>query len=334
MQEFVDATPEFEHRLLRAGRDGEYIPAEISERFVAVEELPQGTLPRLRAVRDAVRRIRPDVVHAHSSYAGLYVRLAVPATRRRRIVYSPHCFAFVRQDLGLASRMLIAAAEILLACNTTVIAACSLWERRVARRMPSRGAVYVPNTPRAAATQGHSGGPAADGAAPGAPIAVSLGRLGPQKDPALFLRAVTEARRTIPGLRGMWIGDGDPALRTALTEGGVEVTGWLPSGEVAARLAEASVYLHAAAWEGFPLAVLEAARAGVPVVARRIPAFEGMPERWLFDGPADAGRLIGSTLTDGGEANVAEWRAALRTNTPEHQRAALLRAYGRERARR
>lgn len=323
MQEFVEATPDFEHHLLRATRAGEYVPTDTTGRFASVRELPAGVLPRLRAVRSAVREVQPDVIHAHSSFAGLYVRTSVRSTSRRRIVYSPHCFAFFRGDLKFPPRALIAVIETALALNTDRIAACSSGERRVATWMPSRRrAVHVPNTPRAVSSKRGAERSAGDARV------VSSGRLGLQKDPAAFLQVVENARSLLPGLRATWIGDGDPGLRESLVRSGVTVTGWIPKDDVAAALAAADVYLHTAAWEGFPLAVLEAAAAEVPIVARRISAFDGMPRAWLFSSPAEGATLIAEAASGRRAENVEAWGRALAHNTVADQRAALLRVYG------
>lgn len=50
-----------------------------------------------RAVRElarVVRRLRPDVIHAHSSKAGAVARGARPAAPRVPVIYTPHGFAF------------------------------------------------------------------------------------------------------------------------------------------------------------------------------------------------------------------------------------------------
>lgn len=318
MQEFVDAVPECSHHLLRARRQGEYHDEDLSRRFESITSLPSGTGARIRAVRRRIAEVQPDVVHAHSSLAGFYVRLAVRATSRRRIVYSPHCFAFVRRDLPPVTRMAIAAAEYALAANTTAIAACSRFELRLASRMPSgRRARFVPNTPRAVAATRIPARAAA---------IVSTGRLGPQKDPRAFADVVTVLRASDPDITAEWIGDGDPALRDLLERRGVTVSGWVPTADVAQRLVAARVYVHTAAWEGFPLAVLEAVAAGVPVVARDIPAFQGMPDEWMFDEPARAAEVIRAAMQRPAD-NLADWRRALSGDTEEAQREALLGLY-------
>ena len=86
--QFVAATPEVEHHLLRGvsraefSDDGETI-------FASVGVLPGGSFGAHRAIRRAVRVLQPDVVHAHSSYAGLFVRTAVRSTPTLAKIASP-----------------------------------------------------------------------------------------------------------------------------------------------------------------------------------------------------------------------------------------------------
>src|SRR5665213_701495 len=62
-----------------------------------------GVLPSLRVLRKMMVDYRPIAIHAHSSFAGALVRL-LPAKDRIKIVYSPHCYAFERLDLGKLRR--------------------------------------------------------------------------------------------------------------------------------------------------------------------------------------------------------------------------------------
>lgn len=109
-------------------------------------------------------------------------------------------------------------------------------------------------------------------------VVTAVGRITGQKDPEWFLRFATHLRASGVPCRAQWLGAGDERLQEALRRGGVDVSGWLPRQEMLQRLASSSMYVHSAAWEGFPLSVVEAAGLGVPVVARCIPALESM--RW------------------------------------------------------
>ena len=112
-----------------------------------------------------------------------------------------------------------------------------------------------------------------------------LGRISPQKGPDFFRRAVELSQASALPLRWIWIGGGAAADERALREAGAEVTGWVSRSEALGWLATADVYVHTAAWEGFPVSLLEAAALGLPIVARRIPALESLGPPLLCDSP-------------------------------------------------
>ncbi|MEQ1737023.1 MAG: glycosyltransferase, partial [Rhodoglobus sp.] len=147
--QFVSSTPELEHHLLRGVRRSEF-STEDEAGFESVAVLPSGARPARAAIRRGAAAVQPDVVHAHSSYAGMFVRTALRTRPDRRLVYSPHCFAFERRDISPITRMLVRAAERVLARNTDTFAVCSPAEARAAAALSRRGArvIHVPNVAR------------------------------------------------------------------------------------------------------------------------------------------------------------------------------------------
>lgn len=293
-----------------------------------VEHLPWDAASPPRAARSLRRLLAADpadVVHAHSSFPGFYARL-LRARSTRRLVYTPHCFAFSRTDVGPAARGAFRLAERALAPRTTVLAACGPGEQRqaIAAGFAPARTLVIPHVPSIVVGAGVArlGGPA-DGR-----LRVGMmGRGGPQKDPGYFAARVDALRRTLPG-RGVdatWIGDGD---REALA--GVRVTGWLSADAVVDELRQLDVYLHSAAWEGFPIALLDAFAAGLPLLVRPIPALPDLPLALTVDGGLTG---LCRSVTDGGFArwsrdNRAQWAAYLGPLTPDAQRAALALAWG------
>jgi glycosyltransferase involved in cell wall biosynthesis len=71
----------------------------------------------------------------------------------------------------------------------------------------------------------------------------------------------------------VWIGGGDAEKEKVLKDAGVIITGWSERKEVLAQIASLDLYFHSAAWEGFPISVLEAAMYDVPVLLRGIGPF-------------------------------------------------------------
>lgn len=102
------------------------------------------------------------------------------------------------------------------------------------------------------------------------PLIVGVGRLMPQKRPEVFLDQAAVAAAAHPAVRILWVGGGH---RDPLWDGWVAARGlsgrvtripW--SDDVPSLLAAADVFLHTAAYEGLPLALLEAMAAGLPCV--------------------------------------------------------------------
>lgn len=211
--------------------------------------------------RRQLRAITPDVVVAHSSLAGGLARLVSGGVP---VVYQPH--AYVLEDHGrpYLARRLFWALEKALARRSLAVIVLSEREAAIARSLGSDQIVFVPNTSHAERVDNYRH----DG-----PV-VACGRLCRQKDPSWFAELASRSRREAPGRSWVWLGDGDPELRARLEAAGVRVTGWLSQQQVLEQLASAAVYVHTAAYEGFPLAVLDAATVGLPLMVREIPAFQ------------------------------------------------------------
>ncbi|MBX3100463.1 MAG: glycosyltransferase [Salinibacterium sp.] len=316
---YAAATPECEHHVLRGVGRSEFA-SDGEEVFASVRDLPSGALAARRAIRAATRELRPDVVHAQSSYAGVFVRMSLRSTSRQRIVYSPHCFAFERDDLSPLLRWAARAVETILARNTDTVATCSRAELATASRLGAR-AVYVPNVPS-------TGSPAAVTSTEGV---VAVGRIGAQKDPGFYGDVVDLLRARRPAVAAEWVGDGDDTdARADLERRGIRVTGWLSSAGAQSAVAGAAVYVHTAAWEGFPISILEAVELGIPVVAREVPTLAGALATPGLMTPAHVADAVEALLAGGPEArerNLLAWRDLLAGNSAEQQAAALRELY-------
>jgi glycosyltransferase involved in cell wall biosynthesis len=324
VEEYVRSTPELHHSVLYGSRPDSARGEDALRRFQSAAPLGTG-LQAVTRIRQEVRRLDVDVVHAHSSFAGLYARNALLA-RRTPVVYTPHCFAFERRDLPPAVRGGIRAAEFVLARNTSVFAACSNREGALARSLRRRARVHVvPNVADASQRPADSG----KGSRRGAPVIATNGRIGAQKDPAFFLATVRRLRERAPDVRAIWIGGGDAAEEARLRASGVEVTGWIPREEAVDRLGQADLYIHTAAWEGFPMAVLEASALELPIVARSIDALEITDRLMGAPSPELLADCAWKVLSDESVArrNRALWERKLAGNTRAAQRTALEAAY-------
>jgi glycosyltransferase involved in cell wall biosynthesis len=321
---YIRATPMFDHWLLTSARDGEDTGVTLAGQVRGWLRLPESHPARIRTIHHGYNLIRPDIVHAHSSYAGIYVR-ACPSIPADRIVYSPHCYAFERVDVVPPVRRMFRIAESILARRTGVVAAASPREAALARML--RGRQQVVCVPHAVRVQ-----PVIPAARPAEHevAAIAVGRICRQKDPDFLAEASMEARRRGWPIRWEWIGDGDPAGRERLKSAGVHVAGWLPRDEVLRRLGQAHVYVHTALWEVAPtMAMLEAAAAGLPMVVRSLPDLAALGLPGLVRTPESLAATV-RRMTDPAHRveHANRCRAALHEHTPEVQARCLAAAYG------
>ncbi|HBC0614731.1 TPA: glycosyltransferase, partial [Serratia marcescens] len=81
-----------------------------------------------------VRKEKPDVIHVHSTFAGVVCRLLTPLVRitcRPKIIYCPHAFSFL-MDTSEKKKKVYAKIEKILQKNTDVIICTSEYEKRTA----------------------------------------------------------------------------------------------------------------------------------------------------------------------------------------------------------
>jgi glycosyltransferase involved in cell wall biosynthesis len=223
-------------------------------------------------LREIIAHFEPDIIHGHSSKGGAIARLAVAGRRKRpAIVYTP---AAVAVDLGLHYRL----AEHALSPLTDVFVAVSASERQQLIDLhlgsPESVRVVSPTIDSAHfAPRDRRDARVAVGLG-SAPVVIGIGRLAPQKDPLGFVDAIIAARKLVPNLEAVWVGDGDlrdgmeAAIAGAGLEGIVRITGWLT--DVRPYIAACDVFLSCAAYESFGYVTAEALAMERPVVASRI----------------------------------------------------------------
>ncbi len=315
--DYVESRPDLKHDLVYADRPDARVLPRTSSIFDSQRQV-SGHLSWIRQLTKIMRSAPEGTVfHAHSSMAGLYVRLVSMWVRGRTTVYTPHCYAFERRDKSRAVIFAFYLVEKLLAwwSPATVVAACSPRELSLARTLRRRTTgVVVPNIAPAEIGWHPLRQPPAV-----RPVVVGAGRLSPQKDPSYFLACIKALRDAGVDVDARWLGDGNPEMRAALEDLGVEVSGWLDRPEFTAQLGKADVYIHTGAWEGFPITILEAVTAGVPTLARSIPSMQ----RYHFQlALAEADDIVGA---------LAELRDAKTWSRVENHHAWLLKVCSRER---
>jgi glycosyltransferase involved in cell wall biosynthesis len=322
---FVKSTPEIEHHLLFADRPDDHVTIPDDVRFASLSNLPRHPAKAMRAIVRTFRLIKPDWVHLHSSYAGVYGRLS--GLPKEQVIYSPHGYSFERSSSSPWMRSAFWAVERILSNHNGKFVGVSKHELSLARNLNKNQSLHVvPNV---------YDGEKQDIRSPGShkPIrVVCVGRLGPQKDPRFLSRALQLlAPELRSALKITWVGGGDIALGGELIESGVAVTGWATRREVEERLREGDLYLHTAAWEGFPMSVVEAAALGCPILARHIQAFDelDLPAACFVQTPHDLALRLADLVMGKGWEEVSSLSLRVRErHTVEAQASALRVLYG------
>jgi glycosyltransferase involved in cell wall biosynthesis len=279
-----------------------------------------------RSLVRVLRACRPDVVHTHTSKAGVLGRRAAHAAAVGKLVHTFH--GHVLQDyfprpigwlLGRIERHLAARTDVLCAVSASCadeLAAAGVAPRARFHVVPP--AVPLPTPlPRAEAR-------ARLGIAADERRVVCAGRLVPIKRVADFVRAVA----ALPGVHGDVCGEGPErealtALAARLAPGRVHFRAARP--DFARELPAYDALLLPSVREGLPLVAVEAFAAGVPVVGYDVPG--------VHDALAELGRgvlvPVAPFLVDAGAARllVASARAAVARCTPDAVAEALLSLY-------
>lgn len=240
---------------------------------------PRRDLRALLAFARIVRRVRPDVIHAHSSKAGAVARLAKPLNPSVPVLYTPHGYAFAGHfETGRERRIYRGLERAMARLSRFVVAVCEA-EGRFAASVGPADRVRVVHNGIAGIPQGSHPDPAMQALATRGPLICTLTQLRPGKGVETLIDALPPLVAKHPRVQVAIVGDG--VLRQALIErarslGVVQTVHFL--GEYPdpfAVLKAANVFVMTSWAEAFPYVILEAMAAGLPIVASNV---GGIPE--------------------------------------------------------
>lgn len=208
---------------------------------------PAQELKAIKEVKAIAEEVKPEIIHLHSSKAGVIGRIAFNG-KDVPLFYTPHGYSFLMANYKPAKRIMFKAIETVMAKRNCTTISCSLGEHQETLKM-TKNATYVNNAINVAdlkrsldkvEKKNH-------------PFTVfTLGRICYQKNPALF-NSIAEK---MPNTKFLWIGDG--GLREDLKSKNIEITGWVNREEALKRSMNADVFVLTSLWEGLPISLLEA----------------------------------------------------------------------------
>jgi glycosyltransferase involved in cell wall biosynthesis len=287
------------------------------------EVSPARDLASLRWLERRLREDRPEVVHTHSSKAGIIGRRAAHVVGIPRVIHTIHGWGWSDRTLAPARAAFITAERAAAGWADRLIAVSDEVRREGLRRGIGKGDLYSIVRP------GIDTAPYADldslrarglelrdtlGIPKNAVVAGTVGRISPQKNPL----AIVEAARAFPDLHWILVGDGP--MRRAIEERSaalgigdrVHLAGL--RSDVPSCLGAMDLFVLTSRWEGLPLTILEARAAGLPVVAAEAGGTrEAVP-------PSPAGRTFPPGDDDAFRAALAALLRELPTATARARR--------------
>ena len=232
----------------------------------------EGDPLRVYRIRRAILRFHIDVVHAHTAHDVTLGALAIVGTDARLVVSRRVDFP-LRDNPGTRWKYARASAIIAVSHAVAEVLVASGTERWRIAVVPDGVDVHRDIAPASPEILAGLGIP------PKTPLVVQVAHLVGHKDPLNFVRAVVRARREVPALHGLLVGDG--ALRSAVeaeirklgAEAYVHQAGFRTDAD--SLIAASTVFVLSSREEGLGSVLLDAMFLGRPIAATRA---GGIPE--------------------------------------------------------
>jgi len=207
----------------------------------------KGDLAAINDIKRCIKEERPDVVHIHSTKAGIDARVGLLGCKVKKY-YTPHGFCFLRKDQNAVKHAILKTMEGTLAKMCDGIIACGKNEYEEAKKLTKKVYLiengldtnFVDIAEKSVENKDHKY------------TVYTAGRIGPQKNPKLF----NEIASKLPDYKFVWVGEGND--RNLLTSENIEITGLLTRQDVIRTTKNYDCYVSTSRWEGLPIALMEA----------------------------------------------------------------------------
>lgn len=205
-----------------------------------------------------VRTIKPDIIHVHSSKAGVLGRIAWRFYPKAKLFYTPHGYSFIREDVSKNKKAFFKFIEkIITRFFGGTIVACGDQEFEEANKLGKavlvRNGVFINEILNFKKANNN--------------IKLTIGTSGSiysPKNPDLFNQIAIK----LPEYQFVWIGDGE--LKSKLTSKNITITGWKTRDETLINVNKLDIYISTSLWEGLPFSIIEGMVLSKPIVSSNI----------------------------------------------------------------
>ncbi len=242
---------------------------------------PLDDLKALIRINGLMRKYRPEIVHCHSSKAGVIGRMTAKGKSYvKKMYYTPHAYAVQNKELvQIKYRLYLWVEKKMAASQKAYTINVSQGEQQFALRAKimedhQSSVIYnaiedIPRIPENSRglirTELKLSGKQT--------MVVCVARLYDQKYPDLFLRIAKEVAEERPTIAFVWVGEGPllEAMVAKVNEESLHNVHFIGHRkDVHYILDAADIYLSTARYEGMPYTLIEACRSGLPMVASDI----------------------------------------------------------------
>lgn len=274
---------------------------------------PISILRIIRQLRRKIKESKCDIVYCHSSFAGVFGRLAAWGLKRK-VIYNPHGWSFKIHSTAKVVRTMTIFVEKCLASLTDVIVCVSNSEKDDAIKHhicnPKKLQVIENGIDIVRVQKSDPADRLTLGFSDDDYVVGMVGRISEQKAPDTFIHAAKLIKEVIPNAVFLIVGDGEDRKKIEVYAKDnnlkLSITGWVDNPYSFMKIMNAALLLSR--WEGLPLVLPEFMAASVNVVATKIDSIAPLiydhkngllvdidsPSQvrdmvlWLHDNPADA----------------------------------------------
>lgn len=225
-----------------------------------------------------IKKIQPDIVHCHSSKAGVLGRIAARMNKIKKIFYTPHAYSFLAPEFGRYKKKLFIAIESILSrYATTKTFNVSKGEKEAALKFKldkdnkfeviynGLPEIDLPTKKEARELIGIEEKNIVIG---------TNARMSEQKNPIVFMEVAKKVVAKNSNIHFVWAGEGIlfKEIKKFLLENdlceNVHLLGNRTDSEII--VAGYDIFFSTALYEGLPYAPIEAMRAGIPIMLSNV----------------------------------------------------------------